>query len=388
MNGNHGKMSLFFFIFTIFCVENVESTLGITIPGSWSDDKGNLIQSHAPGIVLVEGLYYMHGENKTSGSPFQSIPCYSSRDLVVWTFVKDSLTLQKNGDLGPNRIVERPKVIYNEKNKQYVMHMHIDSMDYQEARFGTAVSSSICGPYTYIGSKRPFGNLSRDMGLFKDEDKKAYLLSEDRVNGLQIYQLDDNYIDVYGNSSLVTFHHHDFEAPALFKYEEIYYLLGSHLTGWGTNDNMYTTSNSMAGPWNTWKTFTPVGSRTFDSQTTFVLPVKGTKQTTFVFMSDRWFPNDLKHSQYIWLPIEVSKGRMKVKWEGSWSLNVNTGEWKSGIEEYYQAESGLNSITECDQLVEDPSWMDGYAIQLCNSVGNGFGTAAGFPRSRVWDASP
>jgi hypothetical protein len=46
--------------------------------------------------------------------------------------------------------VERPKVIYNEENKQYVMWMHIDSSDYSEAKAGVAVGSSVCGDYTYL----------------------------------------------------------------------------------------------------------------------------------------------------------------------------------------------------------------------------------------------
>lgn len=119
------------------------------------------------------------GEDKTNGALFQNINCYSSTDLVTWTFVNHVLTQQSSGDLGPNRIVERPKVIYHSGNKQYVMWMHIDASDYSEAKVGVATSSSVCSGYTYRGSFNPLGNQSRDIGLFQDTDGTAYLMTED-----------------------------------------------------------------------------------------------------------------------------------------------------------------------------------------------------------------
>jgi hypothetical protein len=73
-----------------------------------------------------------------------------SQNLVQWTFVNELLTLQSSGDLGPNRVVERPHVLYNDATSTYVMWMHIDDSSYAEARAGVATSSSICGDYTYL----------------------------------------------------------------------------------------------------------------------------------------------------------------------------------------------------------------------------------------------
>jgi sucrose-6-phosphate hydrolase SacC (GH32 family) len=127
-----------------------------------------------------DGIYYMIGEEKTDGSAFQAVNCYSSSNLVEWTFVGNLLTrTEEDGDLGPNRIVERPKVIKNDDTGKYVMWMHIDSSDYGDARVGVATGDSVCGPYEYRESFRPLGFQSRDIGLFKDEDGSAYLLSED-----------------------------------------------------------------------------------------------------------------------------------------------------------------------------------------------------------------
>lgn len=73
-----------------------------------------------------------------------------SKDLISWTFVRAVLTLQTSGDLGPNRVVERPHVLYNDATATWVMWLHIDSASYGEARAGVATSSSICGAYTYL----------------------------------------------------------------------------------------------------------------------------------------------------------------------------------------------------------------------------------------------
>lgn len=131
----------------------------------------------------MNGIYYWIGEDKSDGTYFQNINCYSSRDLGNWSFVRSLLTKQGNGDLGPKRIVERPKVIRNGKSGKWVMYTHIDDSDYEEAKVGVAESSSICGEYSYRGSFRPLEYESRDIGLYQDLDGTGYLLTEDvRVN--------------------------------------------------------------------------------------------------------------------------------------------------------------------------------------------------------------
>lgn len=130
-------------------------------------------------MIKVGSTWYMIGENKFGGSAFQAVNCYSSTNLIDWAFVGAILPLQGSGDLGPNRVVERPKVIFNSNTQQYVMYMHIDSSNYGEAKVGVATSGSVCGSYTYRGSFKPLGFESRDMGLYKDDDGTAYLLTED-----------------------------------------------------------------------------------------------------------------------------------------------------------------------------------------------------------------
>ena len=156
--------------------------------------------------------------------------------------------------------------------------MHVGFPSYSDARVGVATSSTVCGNYSYRGSFRPLGYQSRDMNLFKDDDGTAYLLSEDRVNGLRIDKLSSDYLSVVSAVAVLA----DYEAPAMFKLNGRYYLLGSHLTGWNTNDNQYTTATSLAGPWAAWSDFAAPGTNTYNSQTTFVLPISGSRHHIYV----------------------------------------------------------------------------------------------------------
>ena len=301
------------------------SDVTVTIaPGTvWNDTQGNVIQAHGEGITKVDGKYYWLGEDKTNGAAFQNVKCYSSTDLKNWTFVNNVLTRQASGDLGPNRVIERPHVIYNAGTSQFVMYMHVDSSNYTDRKAGVATCSSVCGSYTYRGSMNPLGHDSLDDTLFQ-EGTIGYFLSEDRTNTkLQIYQLSDDYLTVASLVATVP----QYESPAVAKIGSTYFLLGSHLTGWSTNDNQYSTASSMAGPWSAWKSFAPAGSNTCNSQSTFILPVIGSSSTTYVFLADRWNSNNLTDSRYIWQPLTINGTTISVTCATSWKINASTGVW-------------------------------------------------------------
>jgi len=306
------------------------SAAEVTIsPGTaWKDTAGRPIQAHGGGMIKVGATWYWFGEDKTGESQdnafFRNVPCYSSTDLAHWKFVANVLTRQKSGDLGPNRVIERPKVIFNPATKQYVMYMHVDDPGHTVTKVGVATSPTVCGSYTYRGSFKPQGNISLDITLFVDDDGAAYLLSEARAAGkLRMYRLSADFLRI---ASLVTVLD-DFEAPAIFKVAGRYYVLGSHRTGWRTNDNEYTTSTSLSKGWAAWKLFAPKGSKTFNSQTTFVLPVVGSKGATYMFMGDRWIPSSLGTSPYIWLPLTVQGTSVSLAWHAHWTIDAVTGTW-------------------------------------------------------------
>lgn len=303
-------------------------------PGAaWTDQNGNPLQMHGLGIVKVGATWYAFGEDKTGESSgntsFQDIPCYTSTDLRTWTYQSVALARQGSGDLGPNRIVERPKVIHNASTGQYVMYLHIDNPSYTDRRVGVATSSTPCGPYSYRGGFAPLGHQSRDIGLFQDTDGSAYLMSEDPASGLRIDSLSADYLSVTGAVTVFP----DYEAPAMVKAGGRYYLLASHLTGWATNDNVYTSATSLGGPWNGFRNLAPAGTSTYNSQTANIITVQGSAGTTFIYAGDRWTTGNLGTSPLIWLPLTLSGTTVNLGWFNSWSLDQTTGTWTANSSE-------------------------------------------------------
>ncbi|KAI0382521.1 carbohydrate-binding module family 35 protein [Hypomontagnella monticulosa] len=295
-----------------------EASLQVVPGGTWTTSNNEHLQAHGAGLIKVNSTYYLVGEDKTGGSSFQNINCYSSPDLVQWTYVGALLSRTSSGDLGPNRVVERPKVLFNAKTNKYVLYMHIDSSNYGDAKVGVATGDSVCGKYTYVNSFRPMNHQSRDMGLFADDDGAGYLLSEDRENGLRIMRLSDDYLTVTTSTYLWK---DSIEAPALLKLNGRYYMFGSKLTGWDPNDNVYSTSTSLTSGWSAWKTFADSGSKTYTSQTNYVLPVGS---NAAIYFGDRWVSKNLMASTYVWLPLTISGTTVTMANAESWVPDLSS----------------------------------------------------------------
>ncbi|KAF2434534.1 Arabinanase/levansucrase/invertase [Tothia fuscella] len=302
------------------------------IPGATltANNYGRHMQAHGGGIIKVDDTFYLVGEDKTNGTFFHNINCFSSKNLVEWNYEGAILSQTGKDELGPNRIVERPKVIYNKSTKKYVLYLHIDGMFYNEAKVGIATSDTVCGKYEFHRSFRPFDHESRDMGLYQEDDGTAYLMSEDRPTGAHIYKLSDDYLDV---TDTVYTWKKAVESPAMFKRNGNYYIFGSDLTGWTTNDNFYSTAPNLAGPWSEWKKFVPNGSKTYNSQTSFILPISN---DLVIYMGDRWHEKNLMRSTYVWLPLEFSGTNdldVFMRFHDHWIIDVEKGTWRKGQDE-------------------------------------------------------
>ncbi|GAB4849101.1 hypothetical protein Ancab_003909 [Ancistrocladus abbreviatus] len=292
----------------------------------WLDTEGNPIQAHGGGIFYDERsrMYYWYGEYK-DGPTYRAhkkgaarvdiigVGCYSSKDL--WTWKNEGIVLpaeerNENHDLHKSNVLERPKVIYNEKTQKYVMWMHIDDANYTKAHVGVAVSDSPTGPFDYLYSKRPHGFDSRDMTVFKDDDSVAYLIySSENNNELHIGPLNEDYLDVTHVMKRVLVGQRR-EAPAVFKHQGTYYMITSGCSGWAPNEAMIHASESILGPWGSMGNPCIGGNKmlrqtTFLAQSTFVLPLPRLSGY-FIFMADRWNPADLRDSRYVWLPMTVA----------------------------------------------------------------------------------
>lgn len=287
---------------------------------------GKRIYSHGGHIIFHNGYYYLYGEDRRKN---YYVSCYKSSDLKTWEFVSHPITTTTkeevnkfNGKLGllnkeGGKVnLERPKVLYNEVTKTFVMYIHYENgKDYLDAALCQATSKSPEGPFIYHGHKKPLGYMSRDLTVFKDDDKKAYVISAANDNAdLHFYRLSDDYLDI---DELINkqFIGKLREAPALFKKEGTYYLLTSYCTGWFPNQCKYSFTKDITGKWSTLRN---IGNKTTShSQPAFVLE----KDNDFYYIGDRWGglgwktyeDFDYKKSYYVYSLLEISDNKVTFK---------------------------------------------------------------------------
>ncbi|KAJ3734450.1 galactan 1,3-beta-galactosidase [Lentinula guzmanii] len=333
----------------------------VIVPGaSWTDTEGNVIQAHGGGFLKVDSTYYWFGEDKVLDSTlFHAVSCYTSTDLETWTRQNDALSPISGTMISTSDVVERPKVIFNTKNSEYVMWFHSDTSNYGAAMVGVATANTPCGPYTYKGSWKPLGADSRDEGLFLDGT--AYLLyASDNNQNFKISMLDTNYYNVTEEVSVLT--GATLEAPGVIKRDNVYYLIASHTSGWDPNPNKVFTASSLAGPWSSQVDIAPEDTNTFYSQNAYDMPLG----TNGIYMGDRWDVSALGSSTYIWFPLSWASGLPVIVQADVWSVNLAAGTYTVATGTTYEAESG--TLGGSAELLTDSSYSGGKAVGY---LGNG-----------------
>jgi beta-xylosidase len=346
-------------------------------PGEiWKDTSGVPINAHGGGMLYHNGTYYWFGEHKVEGTAgnfaMVGVHCYSSKDLYNWKDEGIALKVSDNpsSDIVKGCVIERPKVIYCAKTKKFVMWFHLELKsnvgDYLSALIGIAQADNATGPYTYVRStrstpgswpvnvldihKRPVaeslkaertnlntdenpdsvntlgrdfvkGQQSRDMTLFVDDDGKAYHICSSESNSvIHIAELTDDYLGFTGKY-VRAFIGKRLEGPAIFKHKGLYYFMGSGCTGWAPNPAHSAVAPSIWGPW------TELGNpcvdndkeTTYHSQSTYIFPVAG-KKDQFIYMGDRWKPENAIDGRYVWLPIEFNENGFILHWKDKWRI--------------------------------------------------------------------
>lgn len=350
---------------------------GSFLPGAvWCDTDGNTIQAHGGQVqrmLIPDGsggmteAYVWVGENKNTGHTGNPVAVYTSDDLYHWTYRGNVLRPLTSideidndpyfkalyGDLdasqkqhvfdciGSDKVIERPKMLYNAKNNNYVLWFHNDfyteknSYYYDVGMAGLAVSDSPFGPFRFIDRYRlsecPAGQIdcfpfskgeARDMNLFLDDDGTAYIVYTSENNKtLYISRLNEDFTglsgDVYGEDYVRIFPGAMREAPVLIKNEGRYYLLSSSTTGWASNQARVWSSDSIFGKWrNDGNPCRGKGSTvTFDTQSTTLFQAPDGR---WIYGGDRWNGDVLSDSRYVWLPVTFKKGKMMITWETEW----------------------------------------------------------------------
>lgn len=377
------------------------------------DTNGNQIQAHGGQIqqftVDGETKWYWVGEDKTNDyRPVGGIHVYSSDDLYNWTDEGVVLQTMENPDqfeTDPyfkalygdeteekqeeifidldrnNCVMERPKMLYNEKNDNYVIWFHADGRtptndaDYGKAKAGVAVSDSPTGPFKLLGTYKlqhagdNYGydgwenrGSVRDMNLFKDDDGTAYVIYSSEGNEtMYIAKLNEDYTylsaspeeAVEGVDFTRNFAKWSREAPAMFQYKDKYYIITSGCTGWSPNQAKYAVADHPMGPW------TEIGDpctdwgweTTYDTQSTCVFPVDA-ENGKFIYMGDRWNAGDLSESRYVWLPVEFQPdNKIALRRYENWTLEDLEG--KGLFEVVTELPQTASSVAEITELLPD-----------------------------------
>ena len=376
------KILPFFLIALVFiqCDHSSDRMTSFSPGELWPDHNQVHINAHGGGILFHDGLYYWYGEHKIEGEAGNKahvgVHVYASKDLYNWKDEGIALKVVEDDpahDITKECVLERPKVIFNELTGKFVMwfHLELKGQGYDAARSGVAVSDSPTGPFTFLRSFRPNaghwpenvqeyhknpvadtikekycggkgclpahvdsvnilgrdfegGQMARDMNLFVDDDGTAYhIYSSEENSTTHISQLTEDYTGYSGKYARF-FQNRYMEAPAIFKtsYGK-YYFIGSDCTGWSPNAARSAVADHIWGPW------TELGNPcvgegaelTFESQSTFVLPVQG-KKNSFIYMGDRWRPENAIDGRYVWLPIKIEDGKPVIRWYDAWDLSV------------------------------------------------------------------
>jgi hypothetical protein len=335
----------------------------ITNDTFWNDTDGNPIYSQGGGVFKFGDTYYWYGvhyagaesyrENPTQQYDdevwFVSIPVYSSKDLVNWTFENDVATESENlaGWVG------RLGVSYNENTGKYVLitqgpggivFLQGDSPT-DDFEFATTQGQIEGNPTPGTG----------DQTVFTDDDGSDYLVysnAEGRNHRFVSKIADSDSLSIEPAVE-IGYHEDGREGNAMFKLDGTYYQAASDLHGWNTSVNylVESTGGEIQGDYSE-EYILPGTEMDYShvTQTGFFVTVEGTEQTTVLYAGDRWADfawNGIGYNQ--WVPINKDdSGELRFSSMSQWQFNAATGEWRVGPDNNYI----LNPDFQADRVTE------------------------------------
>ena len=296
-------------------------------PAAWTDIEGRHISAHEGGISQFNGTYYWYGtsyRNNPRGAYGRAgrkvangLQVYSSNDLLHWKAEGVCLPVPKSGPCSTGTL-HRPSVIYNDKTKKYVMwFFHFDNK-YPDVMLAVATADHPIGPFQIIGNRKSGeeNGFAQDLGLFKDDDGKAYLVCDDGHRNLRVDLLADDYLDISGKGVIAIKAPPNCEGAAMIKWNGKYIVAGSGVNGWSPTDTHYAVADHPLGPYTAPRLINPVGTKTWGSQ---ISNFFSDGKTAYV-LCDRLFTgdngsriNDLDASSYYFLPLRLDPATGEAK---------------------------------------------------------------------------
>ena len=326
----------------------------------WNTTNGAPINSQGGGIFRfadpVTGItkYYWYGvyyeEADTyrnnpavtlSKCTFRSVTCYSSTDLVNWTFEADVLTKDESLKDGKNTWVGRLGVAWIKELNKYAMFVQHDK------EVLIAVADQPAGEFKWhqkINMKEMIGTSNTgDQTVFTDDATGTSYLIYSYGNGRnKIYVSEIGVKNGMVNLLDCTkvFQGESREGNCMFKYNGKYYMCASNIYGWDASFAYYLVADDIRGPYTPTNEMLVMKGCAEDfahvTQTGFFINVKGSKKETVVYCGDRWADfagNGLGYNQ--WFPLSFEGTTPYFNSLHSWYLNAKTGEWKVADDNNY-----------------------------------------------------
>jgi hypothetical protein len=249
----HMNFRIIFLLSILFiCLENTYAQVMIDNDLPRRDVQGKIVDAHDGRIIQFGNRYYWYGTKYGSTNGFTTANeyvCYSSPDLKQWK-LEGALLPQK-----PEGVYYRPHVVFNKKTGTYILWYNWYPKLWN-GQFGVATASQPQGPFTILNNNVSVKHSALgvgDLGVFVDEDAKAYL-SYNTINGhkVSVELLNDDYTGstLQGSDFLAD----NCEAGSMFKRNGLYYLLTDYTCCFctqGSGAQVFTARNPL-GPY-TWR---------------------------------------------------------------------------------------------------------------------------------------
>ncbi|PXY46651.1 family 43 glycosylhydrolase [Flavobacterium hydrophilum] len=286
------------------------------------------------GVQYEEADIYRNAPHITlPNATFKSVTCYSSTDLVNWTFEGDVVTKDDVNKSGKTWVGRLGVTYIKEMNKYAMFVQHGNEVLIM-------LSDSPTGQFSWhqkINMEKMIGTSNTgDQTVFTDEDTgKSYLIYSYGKGRNKIYVseigIKEGKVNLLDCTQI--FKGESREGNCMFKYQNKYYMFASNIYGWDASFAYYLIADDIRGPYLPANDMLVTNGASEDfahiSQTGFFFSVKGSKQETILYCGDRWADfagNGLGYNQ--WCPLSFDGKTPYFNSLNSWNINAKTGEWK------------------------------------------------------------
>lgn len=130
----------------------------------------------------------------------------------------------------------------------------------------------------------------------------------------------------------------------MVKVGDYYVLVTSRQSGWLPNQSMYGYTKDITNPkgWTPADSLKTLGNKsTYYSQPTNIAVIESTSgNRQYIYMGDRWKPGQLRNSNCVWLPLDISTDEdsdwnvnLSMDYHPTWGVDASTGTVSDPLEQ-------------------------------------------------------